>query len=209
LFASAHWIDLPATTDQVGYSVFIQLGAYGPTTSACPSWPAAMQFQVDGQEMPLTLDSSCSAMITIGPTFQVDPLTIDLLDGATVVAHAEFDDLTPGTKATLVTPADGTFHPGDDILVVPPPELPTGTTDLAVFYPLDPNTWSPMGTAVTPQRLADGVHVTAPALVGRAALAFDGRPFAQTTDPASCTGFALCSASSSYELGPVLLVGAP
>jgi hypothetical protein len=209
VFVAAGWNDLPTTTDQVGYSVSIQLESYGPTTSSCPAWSGAMQLQVNGQETATTVDDTgCLVKATLGPALKVDPISIDLLDGAVVVAHGEFDDLAPGTKATLVMPADGTFHAGDDILVVPPPELPTGFSGLAVFYPLDPNTWSPTGKGVAPQRLADGLHVTAPALAGRAALTFDGRPFGPMV-AISCTGFALCNASANSTVGPVLLVGAP
>jgi hypothetical protein len=172
--------------------------------------PAATHLQVNGQEASFTLDvDGCfNAKVTLDPTLQVGPVTVDLLEGSSVVAHAEVDDIAPGTNATLVSPADGTFHGGDEIVVLPPPTLPSGYVPTAIFYPLDGDTWSPMGTVETAERLGDGVHVTAPALSGQQALMFTAE-FSTPTPMVSCTGFALCSAIASNVLGPVLLVGAP
>jgi hypothetical protein len=145
--------------------------------------------------------------VKLGPFVQDQTVTVNVEEGGRIVGEAVFDGLTPGTAATLTSPADGQLHAGDDIVVRPVPELPADSPE-AVFYLLDAPVWKPWGISVEPERLMDGVHVTAPAFTGRAVLVvlFAGISSFSTT---SCQGFAICKRWADSTLGPFFVTGVP
>jgi len=179
---------------------------------SCPALPSTLHLLVDDQEVPLTFDPSSGCLntsATFGLTPQIGTVTVDAKDGDQLLAHAEFQGLAPGGGATLAVPADGQVRAGDEIVVVPPPELPTGEASFAIFYPLDDTT---VGAKVYPPqppvRLADGMHVIVPAFGGRAAVTFGGMPYVPQPSY-SCPGFDICTADADDTLGPVFVTEGP
>ena len=178
----------------------------------CPTLPTTLRLLINGQEVPPVFDPTTGCLstdATLPLTPQIGMVTVDVQDGDRLLAHAEFDGLTPGAGATLAVPADGQVQAGDDIVVIPPPTLPTGQATFADFYPLDDTTVAAqLYPSQSPERLADGLHVPVPAFSGRAAVTFFGMPY--VTEPSySCPGFDFCTADADNTLGPVFVTEGP
>jgi hypothetical protein len=207
---AAEWPLSPATPEQLGYSILVGV-LQRPEGGSCRKIPASTRILVNGTEAPLTpydAQPDClQAGVTLGPLFQDQPVTVNVEEGGRIVGEAVFDGLTPGTAATLTSPADGQLHAGDDIVVRPISGLPANSGN-AVFYPLDAPIWKPWGIYADSERLPDGVHVAAPAFTGRAVLVF---LFAGTASfsTASCQGFAICKKEIAATLGPFFVTGVP
>ncbi len=95
----------------------------------CPALPSTLHLLVNDQEVQPVFDPSTGCLntgVTFDLTPQIDTVTVDAKNGEQPVAHAEFQGLAPGGGATLAVPADGQVHAGDEIVVVPTSELPTG-----------------------------------------------------------------------------------
>jgi hypothetical protein len=197
--------------ERLGYSILVGV-VQRQERGSCPKIPASTRILVNGTEAALTPDSQSAlgclqAGVELGPFVQDQTVTVNVEEGGRLTGEAVFDGLTPGTAATLTSPADGQLHPGDDIVVRPIPELPADSAE-AVFYPLDAPVWKPWGISVEPERLMDGVHVAAPAFTGRAVLVvlFAGTSSFST---ASCQGFAICKKEIAATLGPFFVTGVP
>jgi hypothetical protein len=205
------WSFRPKSVDEVGFVYTITL--YQPTGAGsgppCDNLPASLQVTGLGQTLPLTLnavDCLYTSVIT-PPTLQPSPVVFTAnLDG-TMVGQATFDGLTPGAAASLVSPADGVVRVGDEVVISPPPSLPSNTLSLGDVFPLEEVPWpGPQTISSEEVRLADGIHIKMPAFTGRAAVAFEGSPF--LPDPTvNCDGFAVCTATPSDVLGPVFVTG--
>jgi hypothetical protein len=216
---AAHWSTTPATREALGFTFEISL-RQRTVSNRCPDLPASARFTVDGQEVtPLTRDADTGCLfveVSRGPTLEWEdhPITVRYEAGGGLVAEALYERLTPGTSAVLAVPADGQARAGDEILVVPPPELPTSSPSYPSFYPLDPSadaTWLPSGLyALEPAvRLGDGIHTKVPPMTGRIALVFASQPWAPDPMVSSCRGFAYCGAVPSGFVGPVFLTVQP
>jgi len=212
----ASWSASPATPQDLGYVVTVLfLEVPPPGTSSCSPVPDSTRLSVNGQQLVTVLDDTgcVNTPVALGPSWQVGRITVEVNEGDQVVSHGEFENLAPGGGATLAMPADGVVQSGDEIVVVPTPELPTGmlAQSFARFYPLDDaGAWRPSGVLSPGEatRLADGIHVRVPAFVGRTAVVFAGMPY--VPDPTfSCTGFAVCTAIADNTLGPVFVTGVP
>jgi hypothetical protein len=179
--------------------------------STCSRLPEDLRLLVADQEVPAAFDDDgCLNTAVVSATVpSLGTVTVDVMDGDETLAHAEFEGLTPGAGARLAVPADGQVRAGDEIVIVPPPELPTGRANLAYFYPLEDESVAveliPLNRA---ERHADGVHVRVPAFTGRAAVIVWGMPYVpQPTF--TCPGFDFCVADADHTLGPVFVTGAP
>jgi hypothetical protein len=212
---SARWNWSPATSQGFGYTIAVLLLQLPPPgASACVTLPASMRLSVNDQQVDAAFDDSgcLDTPVVLGPVLQVGPITVDVEENGRSVSHGEFENLAPGAGATLTVPADGLVRAGDEIVVAPPPELPTGELDLSFgfFYPLEEDVWFSTGVLSPEQttRLADGIHAKVPAFTGRAAVVFRGKPY--VPDPKfSCSGFAVCTATADNTLGPVFVSGEP
>jgi hypothetical protein len=197
----------------VGYQLAIVIEQVESSTRpTCPALPSTLRLLIDDQEVPPVFDPTTGCLNTdaaLDLTPQIGMVTVDAQDGDRLLAHAEFDGLTPGAGATLAVPADGQVQAGDDIVVVPPPALPTGEATFADFYPLDDTTVATqLSPPQNPERLADGLHVPVPAFSGRAAVTFFGMPY--VTKPSyACPGFDFCTANADSTLGPVFVTEGP
>jgi hypothetical protein len=197
----------------VGYQLAVvieQVTPFGAT--GCPHLPADLHLLVDGTEAPAAYDPASGCLLTTVAselTPQVGTVTVDAMDGDRALGHAEFSGLAPGGAATLAVPADGAVHAGDEVVVVPPPDLSTPYEGSAYVYALDDTTvsWSQFPTQLA-DREADGIHLVAPAFSGRAALAFSGMPYGPQPTY-SCTGFAICTANADNTVGPVFVTESP
>jgi hypothetical protein len=197
----------------VGYQLAVVIEQVESSTRpTCPTLPATLHLLIDDQEVPPVFDPTTGCLntdATFDLTPQIGTVTVDAKDGDRLLAHAEFDGLTPGAGATLAVPADGQVQAGDDIVVVPPPALPTGEQTPVTFYPLDDTTVA--AQLYPPQldeRLADGIHVLVPAFSGRAAVTFLGMPYVPQPSYA-CPGFDFCTANADSTLGPVFVTEGP
>jgi hypothetical protein len=178
----------------------------------CPTLPAGFHLLVNDQEVPPAFDPSTGCLYAalvspLAPT--VGTVTVDAMDGEQSLAHAQFDGLAPGGGATLAVPADGQVRAGDEIVVVPPPDLPTGQATYGDFYPLDDTTVSAhLYAPMSPSRQADGLHMVVPAFSGRAAVTLAGMPYLPQPSY-SCPGFDICTANADATLGPLTVTEGP
>jgi hypothetical protein len=178
----------------------------------CPKLPSNFRLLVNESEVTPVVDTTTgclSTQLVLGPYPKIQTVTVDAQEGDLVLAHAQFDGLTPGGDATLAAPPDGLVHAGDEIVVVPPPALPTAYGGPADIYPLDDTTVNArLDAPGTAERRADGLHLVLPAFSGRAAVTFTGMPF--VVQPVySCPGFDACTAIADETLGPVFVTESP
>jgi hypothetical protein len=197
----------------VGYQVAVVIEQVAPSGgTGCPKLPANLRLLVGGVEIPAAFDPSSGCLLATWTSElvpEVGTVVVDAQEGDTVLGHAEFSGLAPGGAATLAIPADGMVHAGDEVVVVPPPELSTASVSSAYFYALDDTTfaWSQFPSQEA-DREADGIHVVVPAFSGRGALAFLGMPYVPLPSY-SCPGFDFCTANADDTLGPVLVTESP
>ena len=206
------WPFSPETRDALGFTVYGVVLQRPPAGGGrCRGLPSSARVTVDGDEIPLTRDDSgCLDMrFTTGPSldWRNEPVTVVYEEGGKPIGEAVFSGLAPGVDATLLIPADGIVLPGDEMLIVPPAAVPTSLAGHVSFYPLDPPAgavWERYGApgATAPVRMADGLHVTVPPMVGRALVVIPGRPLTIYPDY-TCEGFAACTGRSDSILGPV------
>jgi hypothetical protein len=196
----------------VGYEVAVVIEQVQGGAQGCPRLPADLRLLVNGTEIPPAFDPASGCLSTswtseLSP--QVGTVTVDALDGAGTIGHAEFSGLAPGGGATLAVPADGAVHAGDEVVVVPPADLPTAFVGSAYVYALDDTSvaWSTLPGQLA-DREADGVHLTVPAFSGQGAIAFMGMPYV-TLPTYSCPGFDFCTANVDDTLGPVFVTESP
>jgi len=197
---------------QAGYTVAVVIMQV--TNNArpnCPGLPSNLRLLVGDQEFPPVKDPSTGCLntpIQVGPYPQVGTITVDVMAGTDPLAHAEFQGLAPGGGATLAVPADGQVHEGDEIVVVPPPELSAGADAPGTFFPLDDpgatKLFGPKGAT----READGMHAWVPAFSGRAAVTFFAQPYTPHASY-SCSGFDVCIGDADHTLGPVFVTETP
>jgi hypothetical protein len=211
--ASAQFQAQPGPPRAVGYQLAVLIEQVAPSgATACPHLPADLHLLVNGAEAPATYDSSSGCLLTMVAsdlTPQVGAVTVDAMDGDRTLGHAEFSGLAPGGAATLAVPADGAVHAGDEVVVVPPPDLSTPYAGPANVYPLDDTTvgW-PLYPSQPAARQADGIHLVVPAFSGRAALAVSGMPYVPLPTY-SCPGFDFCTANADNTVGPVFVMESP
>jgi hypothetical protein len=197
----------------VGYQVAVVIEQVTPSGAAgCPHLPSDLHLLVNGADVPPVFDPSSGCLLTntalpLSP--QVGTVTVDAMDGDRSLGHAEFSGLAPGGAATLAVPADGMVHAGDEVVIVPPPDLPTPSAGPAEVYPLDDTTVSSqLYPSQQADREADGMHLVVPAFSGRAALVFTGTPYV-LMPTYSCPGFDICTASADNTVGPVFVTESP
>jgi hypothetical protein len=211
--ASASWPQQPASAAEVGYSIFILL-VQRPEGERCRQAPASTELIVDDKVVALTRDpaSGCiEGKVVLGPFLQDKSVAARVEEEAHVVAEVVFDGLAPGIGAKLAFPTDGRVRPGDVVVIVPPPTLPTSSPSLPTFYPLEAPVWEPRGVRASPggaERRPDGIHVPVASFVGPAVLIVTGMPYVPRVF-LECPGFFGCTANPDNVLGPIFLTGEP
>jgi hypothetical protein len=212
----ADWNDSPANAQAFGYTLTATLSQKSDA-GLCAAPPAPVRFTIDDEEVarpdPDPVSGCIDFSVGFGPTLEARPtVTVRYeLDGR-LIATATFHRMMPGLDAMLAVPADGQVRAGDEVVVVPPPELPT-SSPYARFYALDEaqaSSWVSEGVfpAERELRLLDGIHVKVPPLAGRVALVFDGLASFLEAD-VTCDGFAACSGEPAAIVGPVYLTVQP
>ena len=213
---TANWPWPVATREALGYEISAFVTQRRFNGGPCQKLPTDARVTIDGEEARLSRDPATGCLdveVTKGPLLdrRDDPVTVRYEERGRQIAEAVFDKLTPGGRATLVMPSDGIARAGDQILIVPPPELPSSMPGSVRFYPLDAEataTWDPRGVRVAATRLPDGIHTTAPQMLGRAVAVLDGTPI--WPEPVfTCEGFASCDGTGTGTLGPFLLTVQP
>lgn len=215
--ASAEWSWSAATPSALGYTTAVLMEQQPPRIGAatCRTAPHSARLTVNGADVPLTVPDPSTGCLegkflsppALGPT----TVTARIEEEGQLVGEVTFDNLTPGTAATLVSPADGQVHADDQIVIAPPAALPTDALGRVAFYPLDASNWLPEGITIFPdqsERGLDGIHVDVPAFSGPAALILDGYPPYLWPD-VTCPGFARCTEIIAVTLGPLMLTEAP
>ena len=214
---AAQWDDAPANQEAFGASLTATV-RQRRVANRCAPLPAPVRFTIDDQEAgPSTADpvSGCfDFSVTFGPMPAArDTVTVSYESEGRLIATAAFNGLAPGLKAALAVPADGQVRAGDEVVVVPPPELPTSDPGHPRFYPLDAaqaSSWVADGVRPTEPavRLPDGIHVKVPPLAGRVALVVDGTGLFLGAD-VTCDGFGACAGSAANVVGPLTLTVQP
>jgi hypothetical protein len=210
------WTDAPKSSAEVGFTIAVLVTQRPPQGAAeCRQLPASARFTINGEEvsdLATTSEGCLDLQVATLPLLEWKdaPVTVVYEEEGREVGRGEFRGLSPGTAATLSVPASGEARPGEEIVIRPPPGLPTSLPGYASFFPLDESsstTWSPSGVLSGGAgliRSADGIHVTVPLMVGRAAVTMTGMPYAPRAEVA-CTGFAACVAIADNTLGPVFV----
>jgi hypothetical protein len=215
LSLDAAWGSAPANQQAFGYTLTMTLNQWR-ASDRCDAWPASLRFTIDDEEVgPLVPDPSSGCIdfnVVSGPTLDVrETVTVRYETEGRLLATATYHRLAPGLAAALAVPADGQARAEDEVVVVPPPELPTSIPSDPRFFPFD-EAASSLQHALRPSepaiRLPDGIHVKVPPLTGRAALLIDGSPWFREAD-VSCHGFAGCSGKTATVVGPVYLTVQP
>lgn len=213
--ASAEWSRSAPTPDALGYTVavLLQQARFGHPDDPCRPAPASTRFTVNGAEVPLMRDPETGCVVVeflSAPVLGPLVVTARVEEEGRLVGEAVFNQLMPGTSATLVSPADGRVSAGSEILIVPPAALPTDVPSFVTYYPLDPGGWVPDGIASREahERRLDGIHIVAPAFSGPTVLIMTGMPSYIPPDVV-CPGFAGCTEIVEVTLGPFMLTGGP
>jgi len=212
---TADWNDTPATPDALGFNVTLVVNQWRDPELRCTPPPAPVRFTINDEVLGpwASHPTDCIDILApVGPipTLEVpETITIRYEIEERLLATATFHRVAPGLNATLTVPADGVVHAGDEITVVPPPELPTSGPGYPHFYPVDPEPGTPwLIGGVRPlepaTRLPDGIHVKVPAMTGRVAMVIDGSGELTQAD-VTCEGFASCSGGIATVVGPVYL----
>jgi hypothetical protein len=213
------WKFAPQSLAELGFTIDVVV-TQRPAQGArrCRPLPASARFTIDGEAVTnlITTAEGCLDMqVTKGPLLDWDnaPVIVRYEEDGRLIGEGVFSNLAPGTAATLTVPASHEVHAGDEIVVLPPPEEPTSYVSSASFFPLDEassTTWPPYGVSGggMPTRLADGIHLTVPPMVGRAAVTMRGMPYVPRVNIV-CTGYALCDAYGANTLGPLLITVLP
>jgi hypothetical protein len=215
------WRFAPRSRSELGFTMSVLVTQRPPTPDAtqCRALPPSARFTIDGEDMTAlgtTLDGCFDLRFTKGPFLEFGnaPVTIRYEEDGRQIGEGMFRDLAPGTVATLAEPASGEARPGDQIIILPPPAMPTSTPSVVAFYPLDlpaSAEWPRYGVTAgsgPSTRTPDGILATVPRMAGRAAVWMIGMPYAPQAQ-FTCVGFAFCAAIEDNSLGPVLLTVVP
>jgi hypothetical protein len=209
--ATAAWSWTAAEPDALGYTVAVLL-QQSPFEGLCRKAPESTRLTVDGVAVPLVRDpdTGClSGQFLSQPVLGDLAVTARVEEAGELIGEVVFGGLMPGTAATLVSPSDGHVRAGDEVLIIPPPLLPTSYAAQAKYYPLDDGAWVPAGMNTgNPVRDLEGLHLTLPAFSGPAVLIVSGAPLYILPD-VECPGFAECTETIEETLGPFMLVGVP
>jgi len=217
---SADWDEAPATQQAFGFTVTVVVNQWRDIEARCTRPPAPVRFTVNDEEVgpsePHPVSGCIDFTALVGPTATLEvpeTITVRYEIGERLLATATFHRVAPGLTATLTVPADGVVRAGDEITVVPPPELPTSGPGYPRFYPLDAAPGTPwLAGGVRPgdpaTRLPDGIHVKVPSMTGPVAMVIDGSGEFTQAD-VTCEGFANCSGAVATVVGPVYLTVQP
>ncbi len=207
---SADWNWTATSAAEVGFVYALVVQQKKQTDGSCDDLPASLQILAFGQPVPLTRDAdNClNSEVAATPTMASSSVTVTAEENGEMIAEGTFDDLLPGLGATLVTPADGMVHAGDEIVISPTPGLPSSEIATGSLFPLEGTPWPGAEyTADLPTRFPDGVHVHMPVFSGRAAVVLRGSPYGPQAT-VNCHGFAVCLGDASNVLGPVFVTEA-
>jgi hypothetical protein len=200
--------DFQATAaDQMGFVYSVWVSQFvGPNQNMCPDLAPSLVITAGSQTLPLSVDKfNClDAKLTTTPILQPSTFTVTAEQDGNMIAQATYEGLTPGAAASLASPADGMVHAGDDVVIAPPPELPSSQVLLGSILPLEGDPWRPQDIPGSLERRSDGIHATMPVFSGRAALVLKGSPL-DPDSTVSCKGFYSCFGIASNWLGPVFV----
>jgi len=180
----------------------------------CAPLPASTRVIVNGEPLGWGYDAETQCLKgdqTFAMAADGQSVAIEVEQDGSVIAQMQANAMAPGTKARLAAPSDGIVHPGGEILVVPPTELPSSYITIPGFYPLESGTFDAYGLnpPAASTRLADGIHVPVPTFVGRAAFVAVGTPPYVPGLVTTCDGFIECNATADNMLGPLYVTEEP
>jgi hypothetical protein len=218
---AAEWNAAPTSQQAFGFTLSLAVNQWRRAQAGCTAQLAPVRFTINDEAVGLTRpdpNTRCiDFTVALGPMPDVpEAVTVRYETEGRLLAMAAYHRLAPGPAAVLAAPADGQVRAGDEVVVVPPPELPTSLPTDARFYPLDPAEaarWPQYGVLpeMLPTRLPDGIHVKVPPvppLAGRVALVITGPVFDNQADVA-CDGFGACQGTTATVVGPVYLTVLP
>jgi hypothetical protein len=206
--AEAEWNWFPATADALGYTITVAVLQLRRDDTTCGALPSSTHVLINGEPTALTPQADTGCMAggqVLGPFLHDQTVTVTVEEAGDVTATATFTNLLPGTAATMIGPSE--VHEGDDLLILPVPEMPTAS--VPYFYLLDLPEWRSYGLSGKLERRSDGLHVQVPSFSGRAVLMLLGSLGTLTAGQASCPGFGVCKASCASGLGPFFVTGIP
>lgn len=205
----ATWSWEAKTPAELGYTLAVvikqrpeQLGS-----GECADLPASVQVTVNGAAVTLNADAANCAQgqLLLGPFLHDQSAQVEVRDGNEIIAEGTFANLMPGVGASLANPADGRVRSGDEVVMVPPFELPTSEPLVYIFPTGDPQRGvTQLFSTDLPQRLADGIHFHVPAFVGGGMVVAHGMPY--TPDASvTCAGFGVCVGDADNTVGPIFI----
>lgn len=217
LYASAtcSWNAAPTSVAGLGRSTHVLIYQTSRGNGGnCAPLPASTRVTVNGEPLGWGYDPETHCLNgaqSVAMAADGQSVTIEVEQDGSVIAEMQADAMAPGTKASLAAPSDGIVHPGGEILVVPPTELPSSYIAIPSFYPLESGTFDVYGQnpPAASTRLADGIHVPVPTFVGRAAFVASGTPPYVPGLVTTCDGFIECNATADNMLGPLYVTEEP
>jgi hypothetical protein len=212
LLVSAEWNSDPATADDVGYQVLVDLGWPSRPTDCFPLSPN-LKVHVNDLEVTPLPDGDCEfdVLVRAGAFRQDTPVTVAIEDGGEQLGEARFTGLFPGFATHLVSPADGQeVHAGAPIVLSVPTQGYYLDLDFGEILWLDgPASVPPYSDYLSSCTLdADGQSctVTGPTTTGHGALTLTTVSAGDYIAAQSCTGFQSCAElPEQMTLGPVFI----
>jgi hypothetical protein len=208
--AKAEWSKSPASVDRMGYTIAVAVLQMRRGDDTCVALPSSTRVLINGQETALAAKDETGCMEggqILGPLLHDQSVTVMVEQSGQATATATFNNLLPGTAATMSGPSE--LHAGDDIVIRPVPDIPDAQMGLASFYLLDDPIWRSTGALGDVQRQRDGLHVKVPAFTGRAVFTVWNTHCDIGASEASCPGFDVCFAECAGALGPFFVTGVP
>jgi hypothetical protein len=197
-----------ASASEVGYVYALVVQQHMNSDGKCDDLSPSLKVFAFGQPLPLARDAdNCTgAELATAPSMGSPSVTVTAMQDGETIASGTWDNLIPGLGATLVRPADGMVHAGDEVVITATPGLPSSLPGPGSVFPLEETPWpgSKYLLDIPPKRLADGIHFHVPSFSGRGAEVVKGMPY--FTEPTvNCAGFAACVGEATNTLGPVFV----
>jgi len=216
LYTSVGWNDDPGTLDAIGYQVQVDIG-WPDRATDCFALSPDLNVTVNDRAPKAIVAEGCrwDVLTTFDGFLKDEPITIQLKDGARLLAEATYNRPFPGFDMQLVSPADGTVRSGEKVAVALPEPTFERPVIGAMFYWRDPPPEGvpPFHSIVhTPgARASQPIEVTAPTLTGRAWLVVTAWPYSKSMFGADASsGFESCVITNPELLsGPVAVEVVP
>jgi hypothetical protein len=205
---SVDWNWNAPSAAEVGYVYALVVQQQTNKDGTCDDLPPSLQVFAFGLPLPLARDANdcVGAQVTTPPSMGSPSVTVTAVQDGDTIASGTWDNLIPGLGATLVSPADGMVHAGDEVVITATPGLPSSLPGPGWVFPLEETPWpgSEYVLDIPPKRFADGIHFHMPVFSGRGAVVLKGTPY--FTEPTvNCAGFVSCVGDATNALGPVFV----